>query len=48
MSNSLLESLWARLPANIGGRIERINGLLMQALAAESKGEAAALTTQGI
>ena len=41
MSNSLLESLWARVSANIGDRIEQINGLLTQALSANTESIAA-------
>ena len=41
MSNSLLESLWARVSANIGDRIEQINGLFTQALSANTESIAA-------
>ena len=41
MSNNLLESLWARVSANIGDRIDQINGLLTQALAANTESIAA-------
>ena len=41
MSNSLLESLWARVSANIGDRIDQINGLLTQALSANAESVAA-------
>ena len=41
MSNTLLESLWARVSANIGDRIDQINGLLTQALAANTESIAA-------
>ena len=41
MSNSLLESLWARVSANIGDRIDQINGLLTQALSANTESIAA-------
>ena len=41
MSSSLLESLWARVSANIGDRIDQINGLLTQALAANTESIAA-------
>ena len=41
MSNSLLESLWARVDANIGARITQISGLLTQALAANAESIAA-------
>ena len=41
MSNSLLESLWARVSANIGDRIDQINSLLTQALSANTESIAA-------
>ena len=41
MSNTLLESLWARVSANIGDRIDQINGLLAQALSANTESIAA-------
>ena len=41
MSNSLLESLWARVDANIGARITQISGLLTQALSANTESIAA-------
>ena len=41
MSNALLESLWARVSANIGDRIDQINGLLTQALSANTESIAA-------
>ena len=41
MSNNLLESLWARVSANIGDRIDQINGLLTQAFAASDESKAA-------
>ena len=41
MSNTLLESLWARVSANIGDRIDRISGLLTQALSASAESIAA-------
>ena len=41
MSNTLLESLWARVSANIGDRINQINGLLTQALSANTESIAA-------
>ena len=41
MSNSLLESLWAWVSANIGDRIDQINGLLTQALTANTESIAA-------
>ena len=41
MSNTLLESLWARVSANIGDRIDQINGLLTQALSANAESIAA-------
>ena len=41
MSNTLLESLWARVSANIGDRIDQINGLLTQAFAASDESKAA-------
>ena len=41
MSNTLLESLWARVSANIGDRIDQINGLLTQALSANTESIAA-------
>ena len=41
MSNTLLESLWARVSANIGERIDQINGLLTQALSANAESIAA-------
>lgn len=41
MSNNLLESLWARVSANIGDRIDQINGLLSQALSASAESKAA-------
>lgn len=41
MNSTLLESLWARVSANIGDRIERINGLLTQALSANTESIAA-------
>ena len=37
MSNSLLESLWARVTANIGDRINQAQELLTQALSADRK-----------
>ena len=41
MSNTLLESLWARIDANIGARITQISGLLTQALSANEESIAA-------
>ena len=41
MSNNLLESLWARVSANIGDRIDHISGLLTQALSASAESKAA-------
>ena len=41
MSNSLLESLWARVSANIGDRIDQISDLLTQALSANTESIAA-------
>ena len=41
MSSTLLESLWARVSANIGDRIDQINGLLTQALSANTESIAA-------
>lgn len=41
MSNSLLESLWARVTANIGDRIDQISELLTQALSASAESKAA-------
>lgn len=41
MSNTLLESLWSRVSANIGDRIDQINGLLTQALSANTESKAA-------
>ena len=41
MSNNLLESLWARVSANIGDRIDQISGLLTQALSASAESKAA-------
>ena len=41
MSSTLLEALWARVSANIGDRIDQINGLLTQALAANTESIAA-------
>ena len=41
MSNSLLESLWARVDANIGARITQISDLLTQALSANTESIAA-------
>ena len=41
MSNTLLESLWARVDANIGARIAQISGLLTQALSANAESIAA-------
>ena len=41
MSNNLLESLWARVSANIGDRIDQINELLTQALSANTESIAA-------
>ena len=41
MSNNLLESLWARVSANIGDRIDQISELLTQALSASAESKAA-------
>ena len=41
MSNTLLESLWARVDANIGARITQISELLTQALSANTESIAA-------
>ena len=41
MSNTLLESLWARVSANIGDRIDQISELLTQALSANAESKAA-------
>ena len=41
MSNNLLESLWARVSANIGDRIDQISELLTQALSASTESKAA-------
>ena len=41
MSNNLLESLWARVTANIGDRIDQIGELLTQAFAASDESKAA-------
>ena len=41
MSNTLLESLWARISANIGDRIDQISELLTQALSANDESKAA-------
>ena len=41
MSNTLLESLWARVSANIGDRIDQISELLTQALSASAESKAA-------
>ena len=41
MSNTLLESLWARVTANIGDRIDQISELLTQALSASAESKAA-------
>ena len=41
MSNTLLESLWARVSANIGDRIDQISELLTQALSASTESKAA-------
>ena len=41
MSNTLLESLWARVSANIGDRIDQISELLTQALSANTESKAA-------
>lgn len=41
MSNNLLESLWARVSANIGDRIDQISELLTQALSANTESKAA-------
>ena len=41
MSNNLLESLWARVSANIGDRIDQISELLTQALSANDESKAA-------
>ena len=41
MSNTLLESLWARVSANIGDRINQISELLTQALSASAESKAA-------
>ena len=41
MSNTLLESLWARVSANIGERIDQISGLLTQAISANDESKAA-------
>ena len=41
MSNNLLESLWARVSANIGDRIDQISELLTQAFAASDESKAA-------
>ena len=41
MSNTLLESLWSRVDANIGARIAQISGLLTQALSANTESIAA-------
>ena len=41
MSNNLLESLWARVSANIGDRIDQISKLLTQALSASAESKAA-------
>ena len=41
MSNTLLESLWARVSANIGERIDQISELLTQALSANDESKAA-------
>ena len=41
MGNNLLESLWARVDANIGARITQISDLLTQALSANDESKAA-------
>ena len=41
MSNNLLESLWARVSANIGDRIDQISELLTQAFSASDESKAA-------
>ena len=41
MSNTLLESLWARVDTNIGSRITKISELLTQALSANDESKAA-------
>ena len=41
MSNTLLESLWARVSANIGERIDQISELLTQAFSASDESKAA-------
>lgn len=41
MSNSLLESLWARVDTNIGSRITKISELLTQSLSANDESKAA-------
>lgn len=41
MSNTLLESLWARVSANIGDRIDQISELLTQAFSASAESKAA-------
>ena len=41
MSNNLLESLWARVSANIGDRIDQISELLTQSLSANDESKAA-------
>ena len=41
MSNNLLESLWARVSANIGERIDQISELLTQAFSASDESKAA-------
>ena len=40
MSNNLLESLWARVSANIGDRIDQISELLTQAFSASDESKA--------
>lgn len=45
MSNTLLESLWARVDANIGARIKQISDLLTQALSAKAEVAADASAT---
>ena len=41
MSNNLLESLWTRVTANIGDRIDQISDLLTQSLSANDESKAA-------
>lgn len=45
MSNTLLESLWSRIDANIGSRIRQISDLLAQALSASTEVAADASAT---